>query len=91
MKPDNPVASVNLFVGGHGMLDLQGASDIDYVISYLSELGNHLIWLTGESRGTESAAHIAIESKQKPYCLIINSNTAFNEIVKPYKAKTFHG
>ena len=139
MKPDNPVASVILFAGGHGMLDLQGASDIgwgrnnflvrtrdlfvkhgfivavvdapsdhqekpgmlfgfrnsdehvtdiDHVISYLSKLGNYPVWLIGTSRGTESAAHIAIESKQKPHGLILTSSmsvendkgTAVNEM-----------
>ena len=139
MKPDKPIASVILFAGGHGMLDLQGASDIswgknnflvrtrdlfvergfivavvdapsdhldypgmlfgfrdsdehvtdiDHVISYLNKQGNLPIWLIGTSRGTESASHIAIESKQKLHGLILTSSmsvendkgTAVNEM-----------
>lgn len=125
MKPDKPVASVILFAGGHGMLDLQGSSDInwgsnnflvrtrekfveqgfivavvdapsdkqekpgmkfgfrdsdehitdiDHVIIYLKKQANLPVWLIGTSRGTESAATIAIESKQKPHGLILTSS-----------------
>lgn len=139
MKPEKAIASVILFAGGHGMLDLQGASDIswgknnflvrtrdlfvehgfivavvdapsdhldypgmlfgfrdsdehvtdiDHVISYLNKQGKLPVWLIGTSRGTESAAHIAIESKKKPHGLILTSSmsvendkgTAVNEM-----------
>lgn len=125
IKPEKPVASVILFAGGHGMLDLQGSSDInwgknnflvrtrdlfveqgfivavvdapsdhqekpgmlfgfrdsdehitdiDHVVSYLKKQANLPVWLIGTSRGTESAATIAIESKQKPHGLILTSS-----------------
>lgn len=125
MKPEKPVASVILFAGGHGMLDIQGSSDInwgnnnflvrtrekfvdkgfivavvdapsdhqvkpgmlfgfrdsyehisdiDHVIAYLKKQATLPVWLVGTSRGTESAANIAIESKQKPHGLVLTSS-----------------
>ena len=125
MKPDKPVASVILFAGGHGMLGLEGPSDIswgrnnflvrtrnlfvdqgfifavvdapsdhqekpgmffgfrdsnehvtdiDHVIQYLKKQADLPVWLVGTSRGTESAATVAIESKQNPHGLILTSS-----------------
>lgn len=129
IKPDKPaVASVILFAGGKGALDLgttfgspsigwgennflvrsrdkfvdQGlvvavvdapsdrqerpwmffgfrdssehVTDIDHVIAYLKKQNNLPVWLVGTSRGTESAATIAIDSKQKPHGLILTSS-----------------
>jgi pimeloyl-ACP methyl ester carboxylesterase len=125
MKPEKPVASVILFAGGKGALDLQGANsmnwgarnflvrtrdkfldngfmvavvdapsdrqekpwmlfgfrdsnehvtDIDHVISYHKKQANVPVWLIGTSRGTESAATIAIESKQQPHGLVLTSS-----------------
>ncbi len=125
MKPEKPVASVILFAGGKGALNITSSStinrgrrnflvrsrelfldkgfmvavvdapsdhqekpwmffgfrdsdehvtDIDHVIKYLKEQANVPVWLVGTSRGTESAATIAIESKQKPHGLILTSS-----------------
>ena len=128
IKPDNPVASVILFAGGKGALDLSSSfgspsigwgrnnflvrsrdrfadndfivavvdapsdmqdrtgmrggfrdsyehvNDIDHVISYLKKQSDLPVWLIGTSRGTESAATIAIESKQQPHGLILTSS-----------------
>lgn len=125
MKPEKAVASVILFAGGHGMLDLQGSfdinwgrnnflvrtrdlfvdqgfivavidapsdhqakpgmlfgfrdsaehmTDIDHVIAYLKKQADLPVWLIGTSRGTESAANVAIESKQNPYGLILTAS-----------------
>jgi len=49
-------------------------TDIDHVISYLKKQNNLPVWLVGTSRGTESAATIAIDSKQKPHGLILTSS-----------------
>ena len=125
MTPEKPVASVILFAGGNGILDISGPSsinqkennflvrtrqmfvdngfivavvdapsdlqekpgmafgfresyehvtDIDHVISYLKKQSTVPVWLVGTSRGTESAANIAIESKQKPHGLVLTSS-----------------
>ena len=125
MKPEKPIASVILFAGGKGALDLQGSSsmnwgrnnflvrtrdkfldngfmvavvdapsdhqekpwmlfgfrdsdehvvDIDHVIAYLKKQAHIPVWLIGTSRGTESAVTLAIESKQKPYGLVLTSS-----------------
>ena len=125
IKPEKPVASVILFAGGHGMLGLEGQSDIswgrnnflvrtrdlfvgkdfivavvdapsdhqekpgmffgfrdsnehvidiDHVIQYLKKQADFPVWLVGTSRGTESAATIAIDSKQNPHGLILTSS-----------------
>ena len=125
MKPEKPVASVILFAGGKGALDIQGSNsinwgrnnflvrtrdqfldngfmvavvdapsdhqekpwmffgfrdsnehvtDIDHVIAYLKTQANIPVWLVGTSRGTESAATIAIDSKQKPHGLVLTSS-----------------
>ena len=63
-------------------------TDIDHVISYLKKQSTVPVWLVGTSRGTESAANIAIESKQKPHGLVLTSSmsvenrkgTAVNEM-----------
>lgn len=63
-------------------------TDIDHVISYLKKQSTLPVWLIGTSRGTESAANIAIESKQKPHGLVLTSSmsvenrkgTAVNEM-----------
>ena len=139
MTPDKPVASVILFAGGNGILELSGSSsinqkennflvrsrdkfveqgfitaivdapsdaqekpgmsfgfrdsdehmtDMDHVIRYLKKQTKLPVWLIGTSRGTESAANVAIESKQKPHGLVLTSSmsvenakgTAVNEM-----------
>lgn len=63
-------------------------TDIDHVITYLRKEANVPVWLIGTSRGTESAATIALDSKQKPHGLILTSSmsvendkgTAVNEL-----------
>jgi len=47
--------------------------DIDTVIEYLRKEVDVPVWLIGTSRGTESAAHIAINSKQHPAGLVLTS------------------
>jgi pimeloyl-ACP methyl ester carboxylesterase len=128
IKTDNPVASVILFVGGHGNLKLSSVSgipdigwgknnflvrtrnafaehglmvavvdapsdkkgkkgmlggfrnseehvtDIDAVIAYLRKEAPVPVWLVGTSRGTESAARVAISSHEKPDGLILTSS-----------------
>lgn len=125
MKPEKPMASVILFAGGKGALNITGSNsinwgrnnflvrtrdkfldngfmvavvdapsdhqekpwmlfgfresnehvtDIDHVIAYLKKQANVPVWLVGTSRGTESAATIAIESKQKPHGLVLTSS-----------------
>lgn len=48
--------------------------DIDKIISYLKNTYHLPVWLIGTSRGTESAASIAIKSKQKLSGLILTSS-----------------
>ena len=48
--------------------------DIDSVISYLKEENKLPVWLVGTSRGTESAAKLAIFSKQDPHGLVLTSS-----------------
>lgn len=48
--------------------------DIDHVISYLRDQADIPVWLIGTSRGTESAANLAINSRQKPNGLILTSS-----------------
>jgi len=128
ITPEKPVASVILFAGGKGALDLdttfgspsigwggnnflvrsrdtfaeQGlvvavvdapsdkqekpwmfygfrnsaehVTDIDHVINYLKKQNNLPVWLVGTSRGTESAATLAIESKQQPHGLVLTAS-----------------
>ena len=52
--------------------------DIDYVISYLRELNNKSVWLIGTSRGTESAAYVAIHSQQSPNGVVLSSSMTEN-------------
>ena len=139
IKPEKPVASVILFAGGNGILELSGSSsinqkennflirsrdyfvdhgfivaiidapsdhqekpgmlfgfrdsdehmtDMDHVIGYLKKQAKLPVWLVGTSRGTESAANVAIESKQNPHGLVLTSSmsvenakgTAVNEM-----------
>jgi len=49
-------------------------TDIDAVIAELRKRFNLPVWLVGTSRGTESAAHIAIHSGQKPAGLVLTSS-----------------
>lgn len=49
-------------------------ADINKVISYLRDKENVPVWLIGTSRGTESAAHIAIHSTQNPDGLVLTSS-----------------
>jgi len=131
IKPDKPKASVILFAGGHGKLNLpesfndqeipwgknnflvrsrnifarQGLmvavvdapsdiksdsyrngmkggfrttaehfTDIDHVIRYLRKQAKIPIWLVGTSRGTESAAYIAYNSKQRPDGVVLTAS-----------------
>jgi len=128
IKPEKPVASLILFAGGKGALNLgsflgapsiawgknnflvrtrgdfadrgfavavvdapsdrqskkgmfggfrasqEHVEDIDAVIRYLREQANVPVWLVGTSRGTESAAHVAINSSQKPDGLVLTSS-----------------
>ena len=129
IKPEKPVASVILFVGGKGALNLSSTlfgspnigwgkgnflvrtretfakhgllvavvdapsdkqsnrgmlggfrasmdhvGDIDQVITYLKKQLDAPVWLVGTSRGTESAAFIAINSKQQPAGLVLTSS-----------------
>lgn len=48
--------------------------DIDQVIKHLRKQAAVPVWLIGTSRGTESAAYIAYNSKQKPDGLILTSS-----------------
>lgn len=48
--------------------------DIDHVIKYLRQQVNAPIWLVGTSRGSESAANVAINSRQKPDGLVLTSS-----------------
>ena len=48
--------------------------DIDHVIRYMQKKHGVPVWLVGTSRGTESAAHVAINSKQTPHGLILTSS-----------------
>lgn len=62
-----------------GMLDGFRASaehvvDIDAVISYLRTKSEAPVWLIGTSRGTESAAHVAIHSTQAVGGLVLTSS-----------------
>ncbi len=62
-----------------GMLDgfrdsIEHVEDIDFVIKYLRKKANIPVWLVGTSRGTESATNVAINSKQKPYGLVLTSS-----------------
>ncbi len=133
LKPDRPVASVILFAGGKGTLQLSnsafGASmqwgksnflvrtrtdfakqgfavatvdapsdrqgrqgmiggfrvsgdhvtDIDAVISWLRKHTDVPVWLVGTSRGTESAAYIAVNSKQNPDGLVLTSSITVSD------------
>jgi hypothetical protein len=126
-KPNNPVASVILFAGGHGALDMQEESgkllmglykynflvrtrsdfsnhnlmvavvdapsdkgiagmsssfrtseehvkDIEEVISFLKKESDIPVWLVGTSKGTESAAHVAIHTNQAIAGLVLTSS-----------------
>jgi len=128
IKPQKPVASVILFAGGKGTLNLSSSfgfpsinsrqnnflvrtrnifaknslmvavvdapsdqnsktgllggfrdsmehvADIDHVIGYLRQMADIPVWLIGTSRGTESAANIAINSEQHPDGLVLTSS-----------------
>ena len=65
--------------GSRGMLDgfrtfAEHVTDIDAVIAELRQRANVPVWLVGTSRGTESAVHIAIHSKQQPHGLVLSSS-----------------
>lgn len=49
-------------------------TDIDAVIAYLKKEAPVPVWLVGTSRGTESAARVAISSHEKPDGLILTSS-----------------
>ena len=48
--------------------------DIDHIIQFLRALENIPVWLIGTSRGTESAANVAINSTEKPDGLVLTSS-----------------
>lgn len=48
--------------------------DIDAVIAYLRTRADVPVWLVGTSRGTESAAHVALNSAQRPDGLVLASS-----------------
>lgn len=48
--------------------------DIDHVIAFLRKRKDIPIWLIGTSRGTESAAYVAIHSKQSPAGAVLTSS-----------------
>ena len=52
--------------------------DIDHVIKYVRQQENIPVWLVGTSRGTESAANVAIHSQQKPDGLVLTSSISIN-------------
>jgi len=52
----------------------QHVADIDAVIARLREIADVPIWLVGTSRGTESAANIAVNSTQHPDGLVLTSS-----------------
>jgi len=136
IKTKNPRASVILFAGGHGVLNLpenfknaripsgknnflvrsrklfseQGMQvavvdapsdivkksygdgmkggfrtsrehviDIDHVIDYLRKQAGVPVWLVGTSRGSESAAYIAINSKAHPDGLVLSSSVSVSD------------
>lgn len=65
--------------GGKGMLggfrhSPAHVQDIDAVIGKIREIADVPIWLVGTSRGTESAAHLAIHSTQRPHGLVLTSS-----------------
>ncbi len=128
MMPEKPVASVILFAGGKGALNLSSVfgspaiswgennflvrtretfasqglvvavvdvpsdrqtgkgmlggfraskkhvTDIDQVITDLRQRADVPVWLVGTSRGTESAANVAINSAQQPHGLVLTSS-----------------
>ena len=51
-------------------------TDIEHVIGYLKKQANIPVWLIGTSRGTESAAHIAIHTEKKINGLVLTSSMA---------------
>lgn len=66
-------------LGKRGMLDgfrdsQEHVEDIDNVIKYLRDKADIPIWLIGTSRGTESATHLAIYSKEQPDGLVLTSS-----------------
>lgn len=125
IKPDKPVASVILFAGGHGALDVSSGSvgwgennflvrtredfvkhgfmvalvdspsdrpqgmygifrvtwehaeDIDAVIAWLRKQADVPVWLVGTSRGTESAASVAIRTQQGIDGLVLTASTTY--------------
>jgi pimeloyl-ACP methyl ester carboxylesterase len=48
-------------------------TDIDAVIADLRQRADVPVWLVGTSRGTESAANVAIHSSQNPHGLVLTS------------------
>lgn len=49
-------------------------TDMDAVIAYLRKQADVPVWLVGTSRGTESAANVALYSKQSPAGVILTSS-----------------
>lgn len=71
-----------------GMLDgfrdsAEHVTDIDAVIAYLRQQADVPVWLVGTSRGTESAAQLALKSQQNPHGLVLTSS-----MTRPNRAGT---
>ena len=65
--------------GGNGMLygfrtSTEHVADIDAVIDYLQKKANIPVWLIGTSRGTESAAYVAINTSKKIGGVVLTSS-----------------
>lgn len=49
-------------------------ADVDSVIAKIREISDLPVWLIGTSRGTESAAYVAINSTQSPSGVVLTSS-----------------
>lgn len=70
--PTDKQSSTGMLGGFRGSLD--HVEDIDHVIQFLRAQENIPVWLIGTSRGTESAANVAINSTEKPDGLVLTSS-----------------
>jgi len=70
--PSDQKSKTGIFGGFRDSMD--HVEDIDHVISYLRQMAKIPVWLVGTSRGTESAAYTAINSKQHPDGLVLTAS-----------------
>lgn len=135
IKPQNPTASIVLFAGGHGKLNLtesdeeitigwgrnnflirnantfashgftvavvdtssdyenivkgfrnsaEHVNDQETLIAYLQQQNDNPVWLVGTSRGTESAAYVALYSRKNVDGLVLTSSMT----VENYRGQT---